>query len=341
MTVFYENDPSLQSYWRSIVLYGKNSASYKFALAKSLMDLKGQANDLIKLEDLATSFSKHLCEHLKHNDKQSTNPSSSFLDTCRKFNSNETSMDELIQTTKKLGFNDVIDAFHIVNGGEIPKRFFIDERKENDGIRITENFFELNELQESENLPREVEARWRLVETAWDLKMSRNIIRVEYDNERELIYTHKANRRVDVTSSKDVLNGYQKGKCFFCFDYISVLSNSPNLGHVDHFFPHTLKDKPFDGYVDGVWNLVLACRSCNNGANGKFAKLPTINLLARLYKRNEFFCSSQHPLRETVMNYIGDSPNERKSKLNYYFNQAKSILIHTWQPALIKGVEVF
>mgnify|MGYP007000161714 len=107
------------------------------ALAKSLMDLKGQPNDLIKLEDLATSFSKHLCEHLKHNDKQSTNPSSSFLDTCRKFNSNETSMDELIQTTKKLGFNDVIDAFHIVNGGEIPKRFFIDERKENDGIRIT------------------------------------------------------------------------------------------------------------------------------------------------------------------------------------------------------------
>ena len=95
-------------------------------------------------------------------------------------------MDELIQTTKKLGFNNVIDAFHIVNGGEIPKRFFIDERKENDGIRITENFFELNELQESENLPSEVEARWRLVETAWDLNMPTNLIRVKYDNEREL-----------------------------------------------------------------------------------------------------------------------------------------------------------
>ena len=341
MTVFYENDPSLQSYWRSIVLYGKNSASYKFALAKSLLDLKEQPNDLIKLEDLAASFSKHLCEHLKHNDKQSTNPSSSFLDICRKFNSNETSMDELIQKTKKLGFNDVIDAFHIVNGGEIPKRFFIDERKENDGIRITDNFFELNELQESENLPREVEARWRLVETAWDLKMSRNIIRVEYDYERELIYTHKANTRVDVTSSKDVLNGYQKGKCFFCFDYISVLSNSPNLCHVDHFFPHTLKGKPFDGYVDGVWNLVLACQSCNNGANGKFAKLPTNNLLARLNKRNEFFCSSHHPLNETVRNQIGVNPDDRESKLKHYFKQAQDILIHTWEPKEPRGEEVF
>ena len=33
-------------------------------------------------------------------------------------------MDELIQKTKKLGFNDV-DAFHIVNGGEIPKDFLL------------------------------------------------------------------------------------------------------------------------------------------------------------------------------------------------------------------------
>ena len=202
-------------------MYGKNVASYKFALAKSLIDLKGQPNDLIKLEDLATPFSKHLCEHLKHNDKQATSPSSSFLNICRKFNSNETSLDELIQTTKRLGFNNVIDAFHIVNGGEIPKRFFIDERRENDGIRITENFYELNELLESENLPNEVEARWRLVETAWDLNMPTNLIRVEYDNERELFYTDNSNRRVDVTPSKDALNGYQKGKCFFCFDYIN------------------------------------------------------------------------------------------------------------------------
>ncbi|MDC3172950.1 HNH endonuclease [Alphaproteobacteria bacterium] len=341
MTVFYENDPSLQSYWRSIVLYGKNVASYKFALAKSLIDLKKQPNDFVKLEDLAAPFSKHLCEHLKHNDKQATSPSSSFLNTCRKFNSNETSLDELIQTTKKLGFNNVIDAFHIVNGGEIPKRFFIDERRENDGIRITENFFKLNELQESENLPREVEARWRLVETAWDLNMPTNLIKVKYDNEREIFYADKSNRRIDVTPSKDALNGYQKGKCFFCFDYISVLSNSPNLCHVDHFFPHTLKGKPFDGYVDGVWNLVLACQSCNNGANGKFAKLPTNNLLARLNKRNEFFCSSHHPLNETVRNQVGVSPYDRESKLKHYFKQAQDILIHTWEPQEIRGEEVF
>ena len=104
MAVFFENDPSLQSYWRSIVLYGRNVASYKFALAKSLIDLKGNPDDLIKLEDLAVPFSKHLCEHLKHNDKQIISKSSTFLNACRKYNSNEIDLDEMqIQLEMFLG----------------------------------------------------------------------------------------------------------------------------------------------------------------------------------------------------------------------------------------------
>ena len=114
-----------------------------------------------------------------------------------------------------------------------------------------------------------------------------------------------------------------------------------NFGHVDHFFPHTLKGKPFGGNVDGVWNLVLACQPCNNGPNGKFAKLPTTILLERLYKRNEFFCSSHHPLNETVRNQIGQHREDRISTLNHYYSQAKDILIHTWKPEIIKGEDVF
>ena len=40
MAIFFENDPTLQNYWRAIILYGQNVASYKFALAKALIDLK-------------------------------------------------------------------------------------------------------------------------------------------------------------------------------------------------------------------------------------------------------------------------------------------------------------
>ena len=40
MTKFQLNDPSLESQWRAIILFGKNSATYKFAFAKSLLKLK-------------------------------------------------------------------------------------------------------------------------------------------------------------------------------------------------------------------------------------------------------------------------------------------------------------
>jgi hypothetical protein len=37
--VFEETAPSLDSYWRAIILSGWNVASYKFALGQSLLDL--------------------------------------------------------------------------------------------------------------------------------------------------------------------------------------------------------------------------------------------------------------------------------------------------------------
>jgi hypothetical protein len=38
MTKFQINDPSLESQWRAIILFGKNSATYKFAFAKALLE---------------------------------------------------------------------------------------------------------------------------------------------------------------------------------------------------------------------------------------------------------------------------------------------------------------
>ena len=62
---FHETNPDKETYWRSIILFGSNVASYKFALAKSLIDLGSNTNDLIKLEDLSIPYTTHLCEHLK------------------------------------------------------------------------------------------------------------------------------------------------------------------------------------------------------------------------------------------------------------------------------------
>ncbi|MEJ6599604.1 MAG: HNH endonuclease, partial [Crocinitomicaceae bacterium] len=83
MTKFQINDPSIESQWRAIILFGKNSATYKFAFAKSLLELVNKETTRISLEDLAQPFSKNILNHLKQNDKQGNSKSSTFLNACR------------------------------------------------------------------------------------------------------------------------------------------------------------------------------------------------------------------------------------------------------------------
>ena len=42
--VFIDNKASVETCWRSIVLLGRNTASYKFALAKSLLETSTESS---------------------------------------------------------------------------------------------------------------------------------------------------------------------------------------------------------------------------------------------------------------------------------------------------------
>lgn len=220
---FYEIEPTLQNYWRGIILFGNNVASYKFALAKSLYELANSESDTVTLEQLADPFSHHICQHLKNAPKQTTSRSSRFLNTCTAFNQEEIDHDELIRQTVKLGFENVIDAFHNVSRKEIGIRFFEDARKKpTKSIHLTDNMFRLAEATDFHSLTQETEARWKLVETAWQLGVSKNLLAVHHDHENSSLFTSINNRRITITSSRDSLNGYQKGRCFYCYDRISI-----------------------------------------------------------------------------------------------------------------------
>jgi len=330
---FLETEPSAENCWRSIILFGRNVASYKFALGKALLGMGRRPGDLVKMEELAEPFSRHLREHLRLADRQATSSSSRFLDACRRANREEISDEQLHGMTVKLGFANVIDAFHVVNDGDVPARFFVDERRESGGIRLTEEFFRLATSATAVDLEHEVEARWRLVETAWDLGLSRGLISsVTFDEESEGLFIPTSNRRIDVTSCRDALNGYQKGRCFYCFTAIDLEPGSALFADVDHFFPKTLGGRGIVEPVDGVWNLVLACRDCNRGERGKSARVPTIPLLNRLSRRNEYFISSHHPLRETLMAQTGSTPARRRSFLQSAHSGSIQALIHSWEP---------
>ena len=330
---FYFDAPSLEDYWRSIILFGRNVATYKFALAKSLLDLRPESGQLIKLSDLAPTFALHLAEHIKVADKQATSVSSKFLDACRQYNIDK-ELSPLVDVAVSRGFANVIEAFHVVGQENIPKRFYVDERSQNGGIRITDEFSELLSGIQAKSLNQEVESRWRLVETAWEMGLSRNLLSISYDDQSKSLYSiDRSKKRQVITSSRGALNGYQKGKCFYCFCDISI-DSSESLADVDHFFPHKLKQAGFGSIIDGVWNLVLSCKDCNRGVKGKFERLPSQNLLLRLFQRNEFLIASHHPLRETLLLQTGLLVSKRKEFLNHFYQKSKGLLIHEWEPKL-------
>lgn len=332
---FINVNPRREDYWRSVILFGRNVASYKFALAKSLLELAESERNFVSLEDLSVPFARNIAEHLKHSPKQATSASSRFLEAVRQFNDGKISQEGLVRKTATLGFENVIDAFHVVNREPISTRFFVDERKQRGGIVITDELLKLKESVQFTNLPLETEGRWRLVETAWELGLYPALLLVRYDNASSLFFVRNELReRIDVTSCRAALDGYQKGKCFYCFKDISIVPGSANLADIDHFIPHTLVARgETDENLNGVWNLVLACRECNRGERGKLARVPHLTYLERLHTRNTFLVDSHHPLRETLIGQTGATVTLRQRYLQQQYDKAKLLLIHDWSPS--------
>ncbi len=244
----------------------------------------------------------------------------------------------LIQQTVKLGFNNVLDAFHIVNRQEVDKRFFVDERHSSTkGIRLTDNFFKLTESGAFSSFTAETESRWRLVETAWQAGISRNLLKVEHDHENKALFTQIKDRRVDITSSRNSLNGYQKGRCFYCFGHISTESGSSDLADVDHVIPWLARD--LVPTINGIWNLVLACQHCNRVE--KSALLPELFFLERLHARNEYFINSHLPIKETLIQQTGATEAKRRAFLQGNYNLARSKILHIWQKPEARGSATF
>ena len=176
----------------------------------------------------------------------------------------------------------------------------------------------------------ETESRWTLVETGWSLEVPSHI--VQTDSDGSIFIPNKKEAEKNLTSSRPPLNGYQKGKCFYCFDKISIVSKSDNVCHIEHFIPNFLENKAqelklasksnsdyLEGLqkltnLNGIWNLVLSCQDCNK-MSGKGKKIPTERLLKRLFKRNEYFITSHEVLKGTIMAQTGYTPIDRENFL--------------------------
>lgn len=231
-----------------------------------------------------------------------------------------------------MGFVNVVDAFQNVNGGIIRDQFYTkDYSNGKKNLTIHNSLLKLKESFQFQNFMQEVEARWRLVETAWSLEINPNLLEVKYDDSKTLFFVeNNLTRRIDLTSVRDALNGYQKGKCFYSFLDISI-NNPDNMCEVDHFIPH-MSQRVINGVnINGVWNLVLADKTVNRD---KSSKLPKREYLYRLFNRNEFYIDSKHPLAETIINQTGKTREQRYKFLNYQYNLVVDFLGSGWKPKI-------
>ena len=86
MTVFQDATPTPEGDWRHIVRFGRNIASYKFALGRVLLEHGVRQQTFVSLTELAVPYTAALCEHLQVENKQTTSAQCRFLDACTSLN---------------------------------------------------------------------------------------------------------------------------------------------------------------------------------------------------------------------------------------------------------------
>ncbi|MEU4836002.1 HNH endonuclease signature motif containing protein [Streptosporangium sp. NPDC023615] len=324
-----------ESVWRAIVLYGANSATYKFAFGTTLLEIAATGRDHVTLDELAPRYAELLCQALQRQPRQGTAARSRFLDACRAFNVGDLDRDTLHRRTVQLGFGNVIDAFPQLRGGQAPVRYYEDRRRNSTlpGLVIRDELHRLARSVHARDLDAETTARWRLVETAWTTGVSGALLvpSLVYDPGTRDLVLHTRQRRRSVTGVAAALSGYQDGRCAYCDRLMA--RDAAGGPVVEHVLPWKLKRLPIRHWngpdVDTVWNLALSCTSCNQA---KQDRAPHETWMPWLERRNNDLIESRHPLREVLMSQTGDTEAARHATLKSAYQRATELLPAVWTP---------
>ena len=291
---------------RTLMIFGKNSSTYKFALLAALM--KQDAKNELKYSDLTHDFLHELYTHYTKCPDQWQGGINVITKSFDQYNiSND--WETVLQSGEKIIYKFVFDAFHNVGNSSIKQEheLFKNDLKTKK-IFLTENLTSIldNDLLKVK-IYNDNQSRWGLVEEAWRNKLSPNIL----DYQDGEFYSHPFNNneielRVNLRSAVNVLLPYQKGKCFYCNKIINTqaLKSHHDFADVDHVFPHSFLIKfeiqPLKS--NGLWNLVIACQECNRGSNGKFSSPPHKVYFQKLTDRNILFIEEhKHSLRNSIL----------------------------------------
>ena len=267
-----------------IVTRGRNTNSYKFALWRALAALApatSKQHPTISKRNLAPLFLSYYWPlEVKYHIRQGIDPDKDPIvmklirdrlksgivkhgETLNDFQRhNAVEYQTLLSTIAKETFDDVIPRFHTVHGSQISPPIFEftgSVGRAGDTVQLTEGG--RNFLVEYAKLITYVAVSGWVRFTEGFTSAPKLHDKIDDTNLR----------RGTVTQWRASLMAMQKGKCFYDEGHDMAVSE------VDHLMPWTfvLEDK--------TWNLVLACRKCNND---KRDRLPNLDAVHRLCARN-------------------------------------------------------
>ena len=282
----------LEELFIHIISKGKKDNTYKFALAKFLLDYSFKIEKIedtkIYYDEISEAFLKYYwfqeCKYkIKQDFKQSSQPvvitiiqnycGSDYIPYSYEkiFNKNQFKND-LIKEIEKKCLNDVIPRFQPDEYNYLYKHNHIKSNKKYN-IPSNENKFILLEKDSILFFKNNYELLHKALILEWAKFLEKTnftprlIAKIEHLGETKRSSLNKYKKiLLELDNSK---------KCFYC----SCDLDDSDI-HVDHFIPWSYI------YDDELWNLVLSCSSCNLK---KSDYLPNENSLIKIQKRNETY----------------------------------------------------
>jgi hypothetical protein len=303
------DDFSATDYWKALILYGLNQATYKIALGKTLLSLSAQGYTRVPWDVLASEFFELYRARLDVVDplpQQATPGRQTAMERIVARFQLRNDIDTAVGAVQADAFDDVIPRFHNLAGIEsIHGKFYRFEFGR--VLELTDELHMVRE-QQTDALHAELDARWGLLEGAFLIAAGDQRLA----NDVRAIYLDGAHKRRTLTGNIQFLQGYQGNACFYCG--LEMRADDIN---VDHVLPRQVLQH------DEIWNLVLAHEACNLR---KLDRLVGEHFIRKLIVRNENIMGSNHPWKKRIANTLGASPAARAKKLYWHYGNVKAVL---------------
>ncbi|WP_442600033.1 HNH endonuclease domain-containing protein [Neobacillus sp. D3-1R] len=273
MRASYLTDKEIWSHFNYIFsTKSKNSTTYKFVLIKSILENLYNVNEKLELNyfQLFGSFAKIYWNLVVHHDLNQINMVDKksevqkiLLDFQMKHNiPKEFVFDKLsdefqLEIINKVKRKCKVNVMGAIFGDTESTIYDFDNEKE--VVRLNSSYYSF--MQRFQRVLNYL--------TNYHLALFLEKFNEQDDTTNILIKVENVSKRSSLDQFYQLLTSYYEGRCFYCDKLIKKKSSA----HVDHFIPWSFVQ------ADQLWNLVIACSSCNLGKSDKLAHISFLDIL--------------------------------------------------------------